>query len=279
MKTILFITLNIFTNFIYSQSAIKCITSSKYKTMGNGKMHDTKGTAVACFNGNYFSFKTENNDLITFEIETHTRTTYNNMGKIVDQFLNKESKTYRRGFFSVDISHGAEIEVTINYPYVPNGYAIYFANKSWFGGQDASMHINTMNSKIKEMENDIPIRKEEVKIQVQSKEPEEEIFTVVQEMPEFVGGQLAMVKYLNKNIQYPKFAKDNGITGKCFTKFVINQNGSIENIRILKGVSGCKECDEEAIRLIKTMPSWSAGKQNGKAVAVWYDLPIYFGGN
>jgi hypothetical protein len=99
MKTILFITLTIFTNFIYSQSAIKCITSSIYKTMGNGKMRDTKGTAVACFNGNYFSFKTENNDLITFEIETHTRTTYNNMGKIVDQFLNKESKIYRRGFF------------------------------------------------------------------------------------------------------------------------------------------------------------------------------------
>jgi TonB family protein len=193
--------------------------------------------------------------------------------------LIKNLKYIEEVFFSVDISHGAEIEVTINYPYVPNGYAIYFANKSWFGGQDATMHINTMNARIKEIENDSLIRKTEVIIQEQIKEPEVEIFSFVQEMPEFIGGQLAMVKYLNKNIQHPKFAKDNGIAGKCFTKFVINEDGSIGNIRILKGVPGCKECDEEAIRLIKTMPSWSAGKQNGKAVKVWYDLPIYFGGN
>lgn len=276
MKTILFITLIIFTNLIYSQSGIKCITSSKYKTMGNGKMRDTKGTAFACFNGNYFSFKTENNDLITFEIETHTRTTYNNMGKIVDQFLNKESKTYRRGFFSVDISHGAEIEVTINYPYVPNGYAIYFANKSWFGGQDASMHINTMNSKIKEMENDIPIKNEEVKIQVQSKDPEEDVFTVVEEMPKFPGGEMQMMKYIQKNIIYPQKAKEAGLSGKCFTAFIVNKEGNISKVIIIKKVPGCEECDEEAIRLIKSMPTWDAGKQNGKPVSVFYNLPINF---
>jgi TonB family protein len=276
MKTILFIAITVFTNYYYSQSSTKCITSNKYKTMSNGKMHDTKGTAVACFNGNYFSFKTESNDLITFEIETHTRKTYTNGGKLVDQFMNVESKIYRRGFFSVDISHGAEIEVTINYPYVPNGYAIYFANKAWFGGQDASMYIIPIDSKIKKIKEDTPAIKKETAIQVQKEEPKEIIYTVVKEMPEFPGGTINMMKYIQKNIQYPQSAKDAGLTGKCFLKFVIDTIGAIRDIQILKGVPGCIECDEEAIRLLKSMPKWNPGKQDGKRVPVYYTYPINF---
>jgi len=244
--------------------------------MSNGKMHDTKGTAVACFNGNYFSFKTENNDLITFEIETHTRTSYTNAGKLVDQFMNVESKTYRRGFFSVDISHGVEIEVTINYPYVPNGYAIYFANKAWFGGQDASMYINPINSKIKEVKKDTIDTTKDVNKEQKKEEPKEIIYTVVQEMPEYRGGQMEMAKYIQKNIQYPQIAKDAGLNGKCFLKFVVDTTGSIGEVQILKGVPGCKECDEEAIRLLKSMPKWNPGKQNGKPVSVYYTYPINF---
>lgn len=276
MKILISIILSLITTLSYSQSNIKCITSNKYKIMSNGKMNDVIGTAVACFNGNYFSFKTENNDLITFEIETHTRSTYTVTGKVVDQFLNKESNIHRRGFFSVDIAHGAEIEVTINYPYVPNGYAIYFANKAWFGGQDASMYINPINSKIKEIKKDTIDTTKDVNKEKKKEESKEVIYTVVQQMPEYRGGQMEMAKYIQKNIQYPQIAKDAGLNGKCFLKFVVDTTGTIGEVQILKGVPGCKECDEEAIRLIKSMPKWKPGKQNGKPVSVYYTYPVNF---
>ncbi|MBK6983891.1 MAG: energy transducer TonB [Bacteroidetes bacterium] len=242
--------------------------------MSNGNLADKKGTAVACFNGNYFSFQVQGDDQITFEIETHTRKQYTLAGKLVDQFLNVESKTHRRGFFSVDISHGTEIEVTINYVYVPNGYAVYFASKAWFGGQDASMYIkNTKPTSVDEKKETIEETKQEASI---IEEPKHDIYTVVEEMPEFKGGQSALAKYFQTNIQYPANAKESGISGKCFVRFTINPDGNIEEVKILKGVPGCKECDEEAVRLAKAMPQWSPGKQNGKAVYVYYNYPVNF---
>ena len=109
---------------------------------------------------------------------------------------------------------------------------------------------------------------------VEEKAPE--IFTVVEEMPEFPGGAMEMMKYIQKNIQYPQMAKEAGLSGKCFLKFVVNGSGNITDVNILKGVPGCGECDREAIRVVKSMPNWKAGKQNGRAVSVFFNLPINF---
>lgn len=109
---------------------------------------------------------------------------------------------------------------------------------------------------------------------IEDKAPE--IFTVVQEMPEFPGGQLEMMKYIQKNIVYPPSAREAGIGGKCFLRFVVNEDGKISGVEILKGVPGCPECDKEAIRVIKSMPSWKPGKQNGKEVKVYFQLPVNF---
>ncbi len=103
-----------------------------------------------------------------------------------------------------------------------------------------------------------------------------EIFTVVEEMPEFPGGNLEMMKYIQKNIQYPAMAREAGISGKCFLKFVVNGDGTISDGTILKGVPGCPDCDKEAMRVVKSMPKWKAGKQNGRAVPVYFNLPINF---
>jgi periplasmic protein TonB len=109
---------------------------------------------------------------------------------------------------------------------------------------------------------------------VEEKAPE--IFTVVEQMPEFPGGAGEMMKYIQKNIHYPEIEKEAGITGKCFIKFVVEQDGSISNVEVLKGVAGGPGCDKEAIRVIKSMPKWNIGKQNGRPVRVYFNVPISF---
>jgi len=102
------------------------------------------------------------------------------------------------------------------------------------------------------------------------------IFTVVEHMPEFPGGPMEMMKHIQKNIVYPHSAKERAVSGKCFLKFVINKEGELSDIEILKGISKCPECDAEAIRVVKTMPKWKPGTQNGNPVSVFFNLPINF---
>jgi len=109
---------------------------------------------------------------------------------------------------------------------------------------------------------------------VEEKAPE--IFTVVEQMPEFPGGAGEMMKYIQKNVHYPEIEKEAGITGKCFVKFVVEQDGSISNVEVLKGVTGGAGCDKEAVRVIKSMPKWNIGKQNGRPVRVYFNVPISF---
>ena len=109
---------------------------------------------------------------------------------------------------------------------------------------------------------------------IEEKAPE--IFTVVEEMPEFPGGMAGLGPFIQKNLQYPQMAKEAGLTGKCFLKFVVNENGSISDVTVLKGVPGCGECDREAIRVVKMMPAFKPGKQNGRSVKVFFNLPINF---
>jgi protein TonB len=103
---------------------------------------------------------------------------------------------------------------------------------------------------------------------------EEEVFTIVESMPEFPGGQTEMFKYLGKNIKFPPAAKANGIQGKVYVNFTIGKNGEIRDIKILRGVHDL--LDKEAVRVVKAMPKWKAGKQRGKTVSVSYNLPINF---
>jgi protein TonB len=95
---------------------------------------------------------------------------------------------------------------------------------------------------------------------------EEEIFTIVEDMPSFPGGEEALFKYLAQNIKYPQIAKEAGITGRVFVNFVIDKEGNVTDVKVLRGIGG--GCDEEAVRVVKNMPKWSPGKQRGKPVKV-----------
>ncbi|NLU29601.1 MAG: energy transducer TonB [Bacteroidales bacterium] len=102
----------------------------------------------------------------------------------------------------------------------------------------------------------------------------EEIFVVVEEQPEFPGGNTAMMKFLSDNIKYPVIAQENGIQGRVITNFVVERDGSITDVQVVRGVD--PSLDKEAIRVIQSMPKWKAGRQRGSAVRVRFTLPVVF---
>ena len=103
---------------------------------------------------------------------------------------------------------------------------------------------------------------------------EEQIFLVVENMPEYPGGEAEMYNFIGKHIEYPRIAKESGISGRVFISFVVERDGSVTDVHILRGIGG--GCDDEAIRVIKAMPKWTPGKQRGKPVRVQYRMPIKF---
>ncbi|MFC1731202.1 energy transducer TonB [Bacteroidota bacterium] len=103
---------------------------------------------------------------------------------------------------------------------------------------------------------------------------EAEIFLVVEEQPTFPGGEAARIKFLYDNINYPQIARESGIEGTVYINFVVEPNGSISNIVVRRGIGG--GCDLEAVRVVKLMPKWKAGKQRGKPVRVSFNMPIKF---
>ncbi|TNE81993.1 MAG: energy transducer TonB [Bacteroidetes bacterium] len=113
---------------------------------------------------------------------------------------------------------------------------------------------------------------EQVEVAEATKEPE--VFTVVEDMPEFPGGQGELFKYLQKNLEYPPLAKENNIQGRVVIEFVIDENGRITSPRVVKDIGW--GCGEAALKVVKSMPRWKPGKQRNKPVSVRYNLPVRF---
>ena len=108
----------------------------------------------------------------------------------------------------------------------------------------------------------------------EEEESAQTIFTVVEEMPDFPGGQAELLKFIAKSIKYPVIAQENGIQGRVICAFVVNKDGSVVDAEVLRGVD--PSLDKEALRVIGTMPKWKPGKQRGKPVRVKYTVPITF---
>ena len=103
---------------------------------------------------------------------------------------------------------------------------------------------------------------------------DQEIFQIVEEMPSYPGGEGKLMEYVANNIKYPQIARETGIQGRVFVGLVVEPDGSISNVKVLRGIGG--GCDEEAVRIVENMPKWKPGKQRGKTVRVSYMLPINF---
>jgi TonB family protein len=109
---------------------------------------------------------------------------------------------------------------------------------------------------------------------VKKDENMEEVFIVVEEMPQFWGGNEALIQFLVDSIQYPKIAMEKGIQGRVFCNFVVMSDGSVDDVKVVRGVDPV--LDAEAVRVLKLMPNWKPGKQRGVAVNVRYTLPVVF---
>ena len=115
---------------------------------------------------------------------------------------------------------------------------------------------------------------EEVKAEIQEEEAEPEPFVVVEEMPMYPGGPEALLKYIAEHVVYPEVAKENNIQGRVIVRFCVTAKGGVNQVSVLKGVD--PELDKEAIKVVSELPAFKPGKQGGKAVPVWYMVPITF---
>ena len=118
------------------------------------------------------------------------------------------------------------------------------------------------------------LKAKEVIADEKPKEEETKVFDVVEQMPQFPGGNAALFEYLSKHIKYPVIAEENGIQGRVIVTFVVERDGSIPDVKVLKSVD--PSLDKEAQRVVKSMPRWIPGKQNGSAVRVKYTVPVTF---
>lgn len=123
--------------------------------------------------------------------------------------------------------------------------------------------------------NVVRVHKDEIIVEEKSPEPvKEEIFTAVEQMPQFPGGEAELLKYIASHIKYPTMAAENNIQGRVVVKFVVNKNGKVGDVVVVRGKD--PDLDKEAVRVVKTLPDFIPGKMNGQAVSVWYTLPINF---
>ncbi|MBD8389820.1 energy transducer TonB [Dysgonomonas sp. BGC7] len=109
---------------------------------------------------------------------------------------------------------------------------------------------------------------------VEEKPVEEKPFVTVEQMPSFPGGETEMHKFIGENLKYPVVAQESGIQGRVTIRFVVTKNGTISDVTVIRGID--PSCDREAVRVVKAMPKWIPGKQNGLNVPVYFTLPIVF---
>lgn len=116
--------------------------------------------------------------------------------------------------------------------------------------------------------------KEEVIVEKKVEAEPEKVFTAVEQMPQFPGGDAELMKFLSKNIKYPTMAMENNIQGRVVVQFVVTKTGAIGEVKVVRSVD--RDLDREAIRVCKSLPRFTPGKMNGQAVNVWYTLPVNF---
>ena len=139
-------------------------------------------------------------------------------------------------------------------------------------GLTTSENVEAQNQSSKVKKKEFP---KDNKVTIQSKEIEDKVYCyVTEQMPQYPGGESELLNFVYKNLKYPESASKNKIQGKVIVRFVITESGEVEKIEVVRSLQ--VECDKEAIRVIKLLPKFIPGKQNGKTTNVWYTLPVTY---
>ena len=138
-----------------------------------------------------------------------------------------------------------------------------------FGQKDNEKGTEDRNV-TKTLKDEVVVEKKEEK----PKEVKEEVFRSVEQMPQFPGGEAALMKYLQSHINYPPMAAENNVQGRVVVQFVVDKTGKVGEVKVVRSVD--KDLDKEAVRVCKSLPKFTPGRQNGQAVSVWYTLPVTF---
>ena len=169
---------------------------------------------------------------------------------------------------------------------VPLALALVLSSNAETIVNSAKNILSTTKNAVAENQNAVFIKNDEVvdaenvnqetvvAIQDASQTDNSKVYTVVEKMPQFLGGEEALTQYINRNVKYPADAFQKGIQGKLIVRFTVNESGKIGNVEIIRAL--CPSIDAEGIRVIKSLPDFTPGEQNGKKVAVWYTMPIIF---
>jgi protein TonB len=138
-----------------------------------------------------------------------------------------------------------------------------------FGQKDNEKGTEDRNV-TKTLKDEVVVEKKEEK----PKDVKEEVFRSVEQMPQFPGGEAALMKYLQSHINYPPMAAENNVQGRVVVQFVVDKTGKVGEVKVVRSVD--KDLDKEAVRVCKSLPKFTPGRQNGQAVSVWYTLPVTF---
>lgn len=126
------------------------------------------------------------------------------------------------------------------------------------------------------MRNELPVTSQDAQTDTAGQNNSDSIYTTAEVMPEFIGGQNALMRYLQQNVKYPTHAKETGQQGTVYVEYVITKTGEVANVKVIKSVEGAPDLDAESVRVVNEMPTWKPGENNGKPVSVRMVLPIRF---
>lgn len=180
----------------------------------------------------------------------------------IESYLNEEFSKYSDSIQDDDENENKEF-------ITENAYSEAGTSKSNYVSNDITTNKNKNISEIT-----TNVHKEVEEAKTAKTDITESVFTAVDQMPQFPGGDAALMKFLSNNINYPRVSMENGVQGRVIVQFIVTKNGSIGEVKIVRSVD--RDLDNEAIRLCKSLPNFIPGKMNGKPVNVWYTLPITF---